>query len=227
MDDRTKERLFWAGAITLGAGAVAVVARAASKKKSAASLPVVGDTSWPPPPAGLKPLVTNDERFAAFGRFSYTPAPLPNNKENIVEDPVWVAQNIVSIYIPELAGVRGAPANLKVPFLKAAAPQLQALFRAWKEAGLLDRILTWWGSYVPRFVRGSTTYLSNHAFGTGFDINAEWNGYGMVPAPVGAKGSVRELAEVAKQIGTWWWGGWFGHPDGMHYEIAKLQTPNA
>jgi hypothetical protein len=224
MDDRTKERLFWAGAITLGAGAVAVVARAASKKKSAASLPVVGDTSWPPPPAGLRPLVTNEERFAAFGRFNFVPAPTANNPGGIQIQGDWIAHHIVTVTVPELVGISGAPPGGRIPFYKEGAAQLLAMFRAWKDAGLIDRILTWNGSWNPRFVRGSTSYLSNHAFATAFDINAQWNPFGAVPAPVGAKGSVRELAAMAPDFG-FYWGGWY--KDGMHFELAQLQTPNA
>jgi hypothetical protein len=85
----------------------------------------------------------------------------------------------------------------------------------------LHLILTFDGSYVARFVRGSTSVLSNHSFGTAFDINVTWNRLGVVPALVGQKGSVRELVGIANDNG-FYWGGHFTRLDGMHFEIAKL-----
>jgi hypothetical protein len=71
-------------------------------------------------------------------------------------------------------------------------------------------------------VRGSKTVLSNHAFGTAFDINVNWNRLGTIPALVGQKGSVRELVQIANNNG-FYWGGHFTRKDGMHFEIAKIQ----
>lgn len=39
------------------------------------------------------------------------------------------------------------------------------MWNEWEKAGLLDRILSFGGGFEPRFVRGSTTTLSNHSFG--------------------------------------------------------------
>jgi hypothetical protein len=78
-------------------------------------------------------------------------------------------------------------------------------------------VLTWDGSFVPRFIRGSRTTLSNHAFGTAFDINCGYNRLGTIPALLGNKGYVRELVELANEHG-FYWGGHFASPrsDGMH-----------
>jgi hypothetical protein len=65
--------------------------------------------------------------------------------------------------------------------------------------------------------------LSNHAFGSAFDINAGQNGLGRIPAAVGAYGSVRELVPIAHRFG-FYWGGHFSRADGMHFEVAKLLT---
>jgi hypothetical protein len=113
----------------------------------------------------------------------------------------------------------------------AANPMID-LWQAWDDAGLLDRILTDGGMFCPRLVRGSTSVLSNHAYGTAFDINAPWNGLKREPAHLGMKGCVRELVDIANSFG-WWWGG-HGWPsaagyfdgsrlDGMHFELARLQ----
>lgn len=69
---------------------------------------------------------------------------------------------------------------------------------------LIRLVLTYAGSFDPRFIRGSTTTLSNHAFGSAFDINAEWNPLGHTPAPKGTEGSVRELVPIAHEYGFYW-----------------------
>ena len=83
-----------------------------------------------------------------------------------------------------------------------------------------ELILTYAGSFVPRFIRGSLSNLSQHAFGSAFDINARWNAFGATPAALGSKGTVRPLVAIANQLG-FYWGGHFARRDGMHFEIAK------
>ena len=65
---------------------------------------------------------------------------------------------------------------------------MRALFAAWADAGIVDLLLTWDGSFVPRFVRGKPDVLSNHAWGTAFDVNFPWNRLGTVPALRGEQG---------------------------------------
>jgi hypothetical protein len=106
------------------------------------------------------------------------------------------------------------------PFHKLAVRQLQALWADWGKAGLLDRVLFCGGFFVPRFIRGRTDKLSNHAFGTAFDINVAWNGLGQVPALVGQEGCVRELVPIANRHGFYWGGHYHDRLDGMHFEMA-------
>jgi len=186
--------------------------------------PGVVDTSteengpnYPPPPSF--PSLSYQERANVFGTFTFQPAGSALNPEAIRITDNWPGNNIVSVDIPQLAGIKGAPSH--VSFHKKGAKQLQDLFKAWEEAGLLALILTWDGAWAPRFVRGSRTYLSNHAFGSAFDINARWNPLGVVPALVGKQGSVRKLVELAYEFG-FYWGGYFGRKDGMHFEVAKV-----
>jgi hypothetical protein len=82
-------------------------------------------------------------------------------------------------------------------------------------------VLTWEGSFAPRFVRGSNVTLSNHAWGTAFDINYAWNTLGAQPALRGQKGSVRELVPIANEFGFYWGGHFKGRADGMHFEVAR------
>ncbi|MGE3800094.1 MAG: M15 family metallopeptidase [Candidatus Kapaibacterium sp.] len=175
---------------------------------------------WPPKP-DFKPLTGTRERQQLFGRYDYTHKPIPGNRENIAIHGSWERDNIVKVNIPQLVGVKSAPRSGDILFHRLASQQVADLFKAWEEAGLMDRVLTWAGSYVPRLVRGGRS-LSNHAFGTAFDINVPWNGLGVRPALVGEKGSVRELVPIAHKHG-FYWGGHFSRQDGMHFEVAKVR----
>ena len=178
--------------------------------------------NWPPRPAGLTPLMNNQERAAVFGRFSYVHDPKPDNRENIRITDKWERDNIVSVAIPQLKKVRGSNSKQTVRCHKRVVAQLQALWSAWEQAGLLGAVRSWDGMFVARFIRGSTTVLSNHAFGSAFDINAEWNPLGTRPALMGRPGCVRELVQIANEHGFFWGGHYGSRPDGMHFEVAKL-----
>ena len=178
--------------------------------------------SWPPRPADLKPLTSTLSRQKLFGAFRFVADPVAGNAENIRIIGDWEEREIVRVEVPQLRGISGAPTSGKIRFHRAAAPQLLALWRAWEEAGLLRLLLSWDGSFVPRFVRGSRSRLSNHAFGSAFDINASFNNLGTRPALVGRIGSVRELVPLANQHGFFWGGHYNGRADGMHFEIARL-----
>jgi hypothetical protein len=190
-----------------------------------ASAPISANSSpdWPPAPSfGLLP--NTAARQQMFGAFQFVHEPVAGNAENIRITDGWQKQNIVPVTIPQLIGVRGAPRNGVILFHRLAAKQLAAMWAAWEAAGLIDRVLVWAGSFVPRYIRGSRTELSNHAFGTAFDINVRWNGLGAQPALVGRQGSVRELVPIANEHGFYWGGHFRGRPDGMHFEVAVLQS---
>lgn len=175
--------------------------------------------NWPPKPE-FPPLVGTTQRQSMFGRFAYRVIPDSGGEVRILGD--WGGQNIVSVAIPQLKGVEGAPKSGNIQFHRLAAERLQAMWAAWEKAGLVDRIVSWGGSFVPRLVRGGTS-LSNHAFGTAFDINVPWNALGTLPALVGKKGSVRELVPIANEHGFFWGGHYAKRPDGMHFEVALLK----
>lgn len=176
--------------------------------------------TWPPVPDGVHPLSYTD-RDKLFGGFKFEPAPSHMNPEGIKILDGWSAHNIVEVDIPELAMVGYRPLGCKVAWNVKGKDQLVQLFKDWQEANLLDKILTWGGSWNPRFVRGSKVYLSNHAYGTAFDINVPWNPLGHEPMAKGKKGSVRELVELAVKNG-FYWGGWFHRVDGMHFELREI-----
>jgi len=176
--------------------------------------------NWPDRPP-FEPLVGNDARAEVFGKFRYKSAPVPGNPENIVVEDGWEAKNIVTIDVPQLGRLNNG--RTKVRFHKLAAKQFQGLWAGWEEAGLVDRAVSWQGSYVPRFIRGSRTTLSNHAFGTAFDINSIWNGLGVCPPVVGQEGCVRELVSIAHHFGFYWGGHFPQRADGMHFEVAVVK----
>lgn len=174
--------------------------------------------NWPPP--GAEGPLTDADRVKLFGSFAYRPAGTPQNPEAIIITDDWATKNIVVVEVPQLKGI--ANAKGAVSLHRLIAPQVVKTFADWEAAGLKDRVLTWGGSWVPRFIRGSRTYLSNHAWGTAFDINVQWNMLGTRPALKGKKGSVRELVEIAYANGLYW-GGWFkGRSDGMHFECYRV-----
>ncbi len=179
---------------------------------------VEGQREYPPAPTNLKPYVGNAARARKFGRFTYKPAPTARNPERIIVTGDWRRKNIARIdpkWIPGIPGRKGVRLHTDVH------EAFVDLWGAWQEAGLLSNIETWNGSYVPRFIRGSRKTLSNHAWGTAFDINARWNRIGHVPAFKGDVGCVRDLVGIAAEHG-FYWGGWFRkRRDGMHFEYAR------
>jgi len=174
---------------------------------------------WPPKP-NFEAMYNDTKREEAFGKMEYT----ADEKGNLIITNNWKEENIITIDIPQLKGIDmyGKPkASGSIYFHKKGEKQMKALWSDWEKAGLLHLVKTWGGTYNARFIRGSSTKLSNHAYGTAFDINVKWNGLAKRPALVGEEGSVRELVEIANKNG-FYWGGHFSRKDGMHFEIAQL-----
>lgn len=170
----------------------------------------------------FRPLVGTAARQQIFGKFSFVSTPQPDNLEAIRITDDWESENIVKVVVPQLPGIKGAPSSATVRFHRLAAKQLQALFKAWSKARLLNRVVTWDGSFVARFIRGSTTVLSNHAFGSAFDINAAFNALGAEPAFPGKTGCVHDLVRIAHDHGFYWGGHFANRRDGMHFEVAEI-----
>jgi hypothetical protein len=170
------------------------------------------DQEWPPPPDNLTPLTSNEHRMRRWGRFEYRHAPEPGNREAIEILGDWEEKHIVRIHCP----VFGHAVRLH----KEVAEDYLAFMQDVIAAELQGRLRTYDGGFVPRFIRGSTQTLSNHAWGTAFDVNYQWNQLGATPAYKGEVGSVRELVPLANKH-NWYWGGHFKKKhrrDGMHFE---------
>jgi hypothetical protein len=188
------------------------------------------DVGWPPRPA-TPPQPNATYTDGKFGRFNFTYSPIPGNPERIIIDAAWVSANIVTVDIPELDNMMVASDNTfvlsprgRLRVHRLAEAPVKALFAAWKAAGLLDRIITHAGAYNPRLKRGATNpvraNLSNHSWGTAFDINIHQNMLGNVPALVGARGCVRELVAIANANAFFWGGHFTNRRDGMHFELT-------
>lgn len=177
--------------------------------------------SWPPAPAGMSYL-SDAARTEMFGSFKYAAAPTETNPEAIRILDGWERDNILTVTVPQFSKIAGAPKSGSCRINKHCSKQFLDLWAAWEKAGLLDRVLLWNGSFAPRFIRGSEKNLSNHAYGSAFDINAKYNQLGAQPALKGKTGSVRELVTLAYSHG-FSWGGWYkNRPDGMHFECYKV-----
>jgi len=170
--------------------------------------------NWPAPPS-FKPLTISQVQ-SQFGKIEYKVNP---DGRTITIKNNWQSKNMTVVSIPQLAN-KPPYFRKTFNFHKKVAAQFQKLFIEWEKAKLIDRILTFDGDFNPRLIKNSTN-LSNHSFGTGFDINAQWNGLGIIPAMIDQKGSVRELVPIANKLG-FYWGGHFTRKDGMHFEIAKI-----
>lgn len=210
-------------------------------------------TNWPRKPALADP--GNADRNRALGCFMFRLEPLVGqngrrrspDREGIRilgscdgASNDWRRDNIIDIQIPQIAHVPGYAGGATCHRL--VAPRIKALFEAFEQEDLLHLFLTWNGMFVPRFKRGlddvkvppaghgpkrsvDVADLSNHAFGSAFDVNVAWNPFKRPPphpAIVPAKGSVRLLVPIANAHGFYWGGHYPNRKDGMHFELARF-----
>ena len=153
---------------------------------------------------------------AVFGKLTYTEG--HGGRINLAR--AWIDANIGVARTPSLDRI-GQP-TLEVH--KKAIGAFERVFKAIADAGMISRILTYDGLFVPRHKGWNPNRgLSSHSWGIAIDLNARWNGYGVPAATAGTDGSVRELVSFFAAEG-FAWGGYFSPPyeDGMHFELARL-----
>lgn len=189
-----------------------IVGRRTLAAMIADGLPVLAEPEHDVPlePPGLRPPRTNEDRHRRWGRIRWEDAPEPGNPEAIRITNGFEEEHILRVDCP-IWGPK------KVRLHRAVVEHYLQFMEAIRAKGLRDRLLTYDGGFVPRYIRGSRSILSNHAWGTAFDINAAWNPLGRTPPFVGEKGCVREIVEIGAALG-WYWGGWMSRRDGMHFE---------
>jgi hypothetical protein len=129
-----------------------------------------------PPKPSFDPIVGNDKRMELFGHFDYTHSPTKNNPERIIVDKGWKKEHIVFVKLPALEKATSGKFT-GMWWHKDVKDQLESFFNELYQNKLHTKIISYAGSYVPRFIRGSRKTLSNHSWGTAFDINAPQNWY--------------------------------------------------
>ena len=140
---------------------------------------------------------------AVFGKLTYTEG--HGGRINLAR--AWIDANI---------GVARTPLDrISQPTLevhKKAIGAFERVFKAIADAGMISRILTYDGLFVPRHKGWNPNRgLSSHSWGIAIDLNARWNGYGVPAAAAGTDGSVRELVSFFAAEG-FAWGGTFPRP---------------
>lgn len=157
-------------------------------------------------------LMRFDEKLAKFG----APATLKGGV--LVPDINWERRNIsrVTVPWPVSTGVRIIRVH------KAVKDNFVALFEAWRDAGVLDRLKTMDGTLNVRMKRGyenstALANLSTHAFGAAIDFNAKMLPLGKPGLPIGTEGSLAELYDIATEVGFVNGSGWH-RPDPQHLE---------
>lgn len=110
----------------------------------------------------------------------------------------------------------------QIMFHRKAADALRAaLNEIWEKSGRdqakLDQlgVSNYSGAYNPRFIRGSSSKWSNHAYGAAIDINAEKNGFN-----TGHGNMPQFVIDAFKRQGARWGGDYHGRTDPMHFEFC-------
>jgi len=173
-----------------------------------AAIPGWGSPITPTLPATFPPreYISNATRDARFGPIEWVSSPTANNPERIIITNEFPRNFIVRESFPELPG---SPA---IEIHRAATAPLHAVLDELGRRGMLGLVRSFDGSYNPRLVRGSTSSLSAHAYGTAIDLNARENPLGQGPTD-----DQRRLAAVFEEHG-WYWGDRFSRRDPMHFE---------
>lgn len=173
----------------------------------AASRAALTGTVPRPDPQGLNPglrAVSNAYMLAQLGRpresFDQTcrPPTLPRLRRNIVRDDVGPFT---------VVGLVPAVLSLKAVLIDIQREQ-PAVYRVLGTAGML----------CCRLVRGSSSSISNHSWGTAIDLTlaGELDVYGNERVQLG----LTLIAPIFNRHG-WYWGAAFRTEDGMHFEAGR------
>ncbi len=113
---------------------------------------------------------------------------------------------------------------IRVTMLRPAILSLKQIFNniQQRQPDLYARISTA-GSLCVRLIRGSTTSISNHAFGLAVDLNID--GQLDVLGDAQTQLGLSILADYFRAEG-WYWGAGFGREDSMHFQVSreKIET---
>ncbi|MDQ3538208.1 MAG: M15 family metallopeptidase, partial [Actinomycetota bacterium] len=139
---------------------------------------------------------------ARFGEFAYRPGP----GRDVVQDPRWTAEHIVTARVPILGLVRCH---------RTLVPALRGALRELRQRNLTSMIdpAGYAGCHNARLT-SSGDQVSRHAWGVAIDLNYPDN-------PVGqASTQDPRLVEVMERWGFTWGGRWLV-PDPAHFEYVR------
>lgn len=159
---------------------------------------------WPRKAKAPTRYITNAERDHIFGPLTYVPAPRDGDPEAI-----RITNDFPRKVVRRVMPIIGA-----VDIHEKVAEPLYRALKAIERAGLASKIESFEGTYVPRFVRGSTTNLSSHSYATSIDVNARKNPRGGQPTA-----DQRLIAPYFEREG-FYWGNNFSYPDPHHFEYV-------
>ena len=108
---------------------------------------------------------------------------------------------------------------IKVTMLKPALDSLERVLNRLKDSDpdIYAKVGTA-GALCVRFIRGSTTSISNHSWGTAIDLTLEGKLDGF--ADGGTQFGLLILAEYFNEEG-WFWGAAYNREDSMHFEVGE------
>lgn len=158
---------------------------------------------WPRKAQAPTRYITNAERDRIFGPLTYVAAPTANDPEAI-----RITNNFPQKVVRRVMPIIGA-----VDIHEKVADPLYRALKAIERDGHASKVESFEGSYVPRFVRGSTTSLSSHSYATSVDINARTNPRGGQPTA-----NQRIIAPYFQREGFFWGNDFKSIPDPHHFE---------
>ncbi len=110
-------------------------------------------------------------------------------------------------------------ANVRVTMLRPALESLQRVMDRLKaeEPDIYEKLGTA-GALCARFIRGSTTAISNHSWATAIDLTLEGE-----LDPFADGGTQLGLVILAEHFNAegWYWGAGYGREDSMHFEASE------
>jgi hypothetical protein len=142
-------------------------------------------------------MVTSKDCFSKFG----DPSNIDFERKNMV---LWDVPTELEIgVIPK-----------KIYCNKLMVAPLTQAFKNLIDRGFVGELKTWDGCFNIRLKRGLSTY-SLHSWAIAIDVNAAWNGLGVIP--VLSEGFVKCFTDAGFE-----WGGKWTRSDGMHFQLLKL-----
>jgi hypothetical protein len=105
-----------------------------------------------------------------FGKIEFVAKPTKTNPEGIIITNGFESKNIVRVNLPALSKATNGKFTA-MRWHNECEYQLVKLSERLEKENLHTKILSYAGAFYPRFIRGSRTQLSNHSWGTAFDIN--------------------------------------------------------